>query len=137
MSNLGAKIERTHPDRAGSLLKGSATPSTAPASPAPSKDAPTTNPMESTVDIIRPTEEREALAHRRHGPTLGCRQHALCRGAVPPGERLPPARPPRRQHHRRAPAPSAPPRPSQLMTPPATMTTEDHPKIYGTWDILD
>jgi len=63
-------------------------------------------------------EERETLSHRRHAPPLGCRRHAPCRGAVPPGERLPPARPPRRRHHRRTPAPPAPPRPSQLMTHP-------------------
>jgi len=42
------------------------------------------------------------------------------RGAVAPGERLPPARPPRRQHHHRVTARSAPPHPRQLMTPPCS-----------------
>jgi len=74
---------RADPSRpAGSLPKGSATPSpsTASASPAAPKVAPTTNPMESTRrhHQSRPTEERGALLHRpRHGPTRRCRQHGL------------------------------------------------------------
>ena len=101
---LAAELDRSHPGAASSLREGleeTLTLTRLQIRGRLKRTLQSTNPIESMIEIVRRTSpQRQALAVRRHVPTLDRRRDARSRAAVPQNHRL--QRPRQARHPRRA-----------------------------------
>ena len=101
---LAAELDRSHPGAASSLREGlheTLTLTRLGIRGRLKRTLQSTNPIESMIEIVRRTvAQRQALAVRRHVPTLDRRRDARSRAAVPQNHRL--RRPRQARHPRRA-----------------------------------